>query len=777
MKKNKILKSLTAAALCCVMLVGSTWAWFSDTAESGKVNITAGNLKVDIVDSSDNSYKDKSIFTKTPDNIEPGVMFVSDEFKVVNNGNLALKYKLDVRETKHEGDKNLMDVVQTKIVKNADLTKAKEEVGIKDGEESTTTYSQREQLWEKLGEKAGEEAADESTGVIYPSDADDVGDDANKGSTAELVVVLFWKSSGSTALENKDNEYNKKDGAGKLSASFELDVFATQVPHESDSFGDKYDDGIEFPVTKVAEKDSPLVFKFPNNTPTSGHEGETDVEFPAGAFGDGDVVTLTLDTEVAAPDETITLPDGKGQDMTPVAVIDLTLAVNGEPVHFDIKDENQSVLISTKITAGLKNNVSVVYNGDGEDPTEVTYISETGALSFRTTHFSEFVVLYSDATLIMNQEELREAFAEANAAEEPPVMKLGADFAVDDGNAPTALTKQATLDLNGHTLTLANPRNRAISVGAGGNLTVTDSKHGTDGAGHLVLNTKTSGKQAVYAKGTGRTKTANVKFENIDITVQNDAHGTTSYAGGNYAAVFADQYGTVDFSEGTTVSAIDEQSEHCCAYVAFAAGTQSNVNISGAEVTADGTVTPFMAGSKGNLNMTSGVITISSNNGSAALSSFSGTVNMSGGTINVTGNVSGGRGSVVFPSSGWGNYFKDCCLAVGTPWTDGGNSGGELNITSGTINLTPTKGTAFGMATLLEDTGTGIMSGGTINIAATDEGIAGGLAGCQRAPVQITGDAIDHVSEGENNVLLYNESPFADTASIDRRGGGFDFGN
>ena len=47
--KRALLTSVMALVMCVVMLVGTTFAWFTDTASTGVNKIVAGNLKVDIV--------------------------------------------------------------------------------------------------------------------------------------------------------------------------------------------------------------------------------------------------------------------------------------------------------------------------------------------------------------------------------------------------------------------------------------------------------------------------------------------------------------------------------------------------------------------------------------------------------------------------------------------------------------------------------------------------------------------------------------------------------
>ena len=52
--KKALIASLLSLVLCVSMLVGSTFAWFTDTASTGVNRITSGNLSVEIQDESGN---------------------------------------------------------------------------------------------------------------------------------------------------------------------------------------------------------------------------------------------------------------------------------------------------------------------------------------------------------------------------------------------------------------------------------------------------------------------------------------------------------------------------------------------------------------------------------------------------------------------------------------------------------------------------------------------------------------------------------------------------
>ena len=113
-KSNK--QSFIIAALiillCFVSLIGATLAIFTSDPKAGTIGIitTTGYVKVDIVDAETGESLDgKALrFFKNIDNddivFEPGAVFVTQGFKVVNKGNVYINYKL------HMGDNNIVDI-------------------------------------------------------------------------------------------------------------------------------------------------------------------------------------------------------------------------------------------------------------------------------------------------------------------------------------------------------------------------------------------------------------------------------------------------------------------------------------------------------------------------------------------------------------------------------------------------------------------------------------------------------------------------------------------
>ena len=108
--KHALWASVTAIALCMVMLVGTTFAWFTDTASTGVNKIQAGTLDVKLMYSADNMATWNEATTETKlfdDNAlwEPGYTQVA-YLKVVNAGNLALKYNVTTNNYDKERGKN-----------------------------------------------------------------------------------------------------------------------------------------------------------------------------------------------------------------------------------------------------------------------------------------------------------------------------------------------------------------------------------------------------------------------------------------------------------------------------------------------------------------------------------------------------------------------------------------------------------------------------------------------------------------------------------------------
>ena len=122
--KRALVSSALAILMCAAMLIGTTFAWFTDTASTAVNKIQSGNLDVALEMSTDGtnwkSAEGKTLTFKTKDNRaadqilwEPGCTYELPQLRVVNKGNLALKYKIQI--TGIQGDAKLNEVIDWTI--------------------------------------------------------------------------------------------------------------------------------------------------------------------------------------------------------------------------------------------------------------------------------------------------------------------------------------------------------------------------------------------------------------------------------------------------------------------------------------------------------------------------------------------------------------------------------------------------------------------------------------------------------------------------------------
>ena len=125
--KRALLTSTMAILMCVAMLIGTTFAWFTDTASTAVNRIQSGSLKLklqyatawDGETGAPTAWADaegQTLKFRTADNREtsilwePGCTYALPELRIVNNGNLALQYKIVISGI--AGDAKLNDVIR-----------------------------------------------------------------------------------------------------------------------------------------------------------------------------------------------------------------------------------------------------------------------------------------------------------------------------------------------------------------------------------------------------------------------------------------------------------------------------------------------------------------------------------------------------------------------------------------------------------------------------------------------------------------------------------------
>ena len=202
--KRSLLVSVLALVMCVTMLVGTTFAWFTDSASTSVNKIEAGRLKVDIVDADNTgtSLKGGEMSFVNKDNSanilwEPGATFKTPAFRIKNAGNLALKYKLALNGV--TGDNELLDVIKFSVVK-ADGT----EVGLDSFEGHLTP------------------AAPLSDALYIQGYMDKEASNHYQGMTLEGIGITVYATQDTVESDSKDNLYDEKAEYAKASAPVEV---------------------------------------------------------------------------------------------------------------------------------------------------------------------------------------------------------------------------------------------------------------------------------------------------------------------------------------------------------------------------------------------------------------------------------------------------------------------------------------------------------------------------------------------------------------------------
>ena len=119
--KRALLSSVLAMLICVAMLIGTTFAWFTDSASTAVNKIQAGTLEVQLLDASGNSLEGQTLSWQkaagAPDGEqvlwEPGCTYKLQPITIKNAGNLALKYKVIISGIK--GSAKLNEVIDWTI--------------------------------------------------------------------------------------------------------------------------------------------------------------------------------------------------------------------------------------------------------------------------------------------------------------------------------------------------------------------------------------------------------------------------------------------------------------------------------------------------------------------------------------------------------------------------------------------------------------------------------------------------------------------------------------
>ena len=234
--KKALLSSAFALVLSVAMLIGTTFAWFTDTASTAVNKIQSGNLKVGFQYWNGEKYvdaKDATLFSEET-LWEPGHTEVV-YLKVINQGNLALKYRL-----------NTINTFEYQYAKNSDgnqiLLSKYLKIGIADGKNAAEgVYETREEAIAAAADNLVSYDSCTKDNTLLPATTD------SESADYFAFVVYIPTDVGNEANWDK----NVRGSYGAPWIRFNLALNATQASYENDSFDNKYDEGVPYPLAGV----------------------------------------------------------------------------------------------------------------------------------------------------------------------------------------------------------------------------------------------------------------------------------------------------------------------------------------------------------------------------------------------------------------------------------------------------------------------------------------------------------------------------------------------
>ena len=491
--KRALLGSVVAMVLCLAMLVGATFAWFTDTASTGVNKIQAGNLDVQLqyatawdekgnvtswADAQGKQLEFKKAVGAENEAIlwEPGCTYALPELRVVNKGNLALKYKVAI--TGINGSAKLNDVIDWTI-NDADINLTEMQL------------------------KAGEEGA------------------------AFTIKGHMQESAG--------NDYMNESIDG-----IAITVVATQNTVESDSFNNTYDANATYPVVAVGDvnTDGDTVLKDKEEDHT------IQVTVPAGALDEG-VQSLKLEVVKSATPAGVKVASTESSQSYEVTMKDQsgnTVSTNG-------------TLMTVEMNVG-KNRTALKLYHDGEKMTKdsgtltdaadhYVYDAATGYVTMKVSHFSPFTAVFARdywtdhaADGYATPVDTANKVVTVASAEE---LALFAKEVTDDGKNYSGYTLNLAndVDLGEYLWKPINGYNRLSGIVVNGN-------------GHTIRNMKVRGctNSRVYGAGfigdiNGAVTVKDIAFDGADVFFVN--YAKPQFAGNVGGVVLGYTYGTTLF--------------------------------------------------------------------------------------------------------------------------------------------------------------------------------------------------------------------------------------
>ena len=349
--KRALLMSALSLLLCVSMLVGTTYAWFTDEVTSGLNQIVAGNLDIDVYHgdaAGKDSIKDEATLFNDVTLWEPGAA-AWENLTVVNLGNLAFKYRMAITFSNEnrtiEGGYRLSQILKVGVVKGGlknDLTR----------EQTLAKVTE----WKPMADfdLSGELLANTATETF----------------TDTYGLVIYWEPTAEDNNWNLNNGKEADDGKDYLHIDLGVSVFVTQKMYEEDSFDETYDAGARFP-NKYAQTAPAVVGDF-----------QIDVEIPAGVMEPANAEEYTLEAS-----------NYSFENETREATLKFDLKLMDGAVEANPGASEYPVAVKLPHPFVNMDNLKVLHKGEA---VAAEYDADSRTVSFKVDGFSPFEIQYVD---------------------------------------------------------------------------------------------------------------------------------------------------------------------------------------------------------------------------------------------------------------------------------------------------------------------------------------------------------------------------------------------
>ena len=476
--KRALITGIVSLLVCFSLLLGSTFAWFTDSATSANNIISTGTLAIDLQYWNGTEWKDIDGVSDilTNDLWEPGAADVV-YLRVANAGNLALRYQLGVNITSETSGKNaagetfnLSDYIMFGVANNIAV----------DANNAPEAFATREEAIAAIETEKAISSGYTASSHMLP------------GEELYLAMVVYMPT-------NVGNDANH-NGTDKPEINLGINIVATQHTYEADSFDEFYDDLAAYPsgAYHVPAFEAEATANVGDTINLANTNGTFTAKATAGAAGK---VTVTV-TETTPSTSAISFANQQG-----LSIASYDIKVTGQEAGSEVEI---GIYLGTNLAG-----VTICHEGVVMDTANYVYNPETGFVTFSTVDFSEFDVMF------VNPNAMLYTYADLTAVKGTSgTYALGANFDADNiiffGNGTVAY-----FELNGYTVNALNKDQFILGAQNGSVLII--NGNGTVNAGKGFMSNKGDAKIIINGGTYNTTVTAKLNNKYHASVAQNNS--------------------------------------------------------------------------------------------------------------------------------------------------------------------------------------------------------------------------------------------------------------